>query len=559
MFVPKQQYAELIKSKADYLTPDTKVSMVPVPIQGWDAISPLAVMDPNYANILINWVPRTGWVELRGGYNAWSQGLGNPIETLMTYRPSTGAEKLFAAAGGSIFDVSLVGLYTTVQSGKNSARWQWAMFTPFGGANNLLAVNGSDAYLLYNGTTWSNPVITGVSASTLIHVNIFKRRVWFTQNSSTSAWFLGTDAIQGAATQLDIGALINKGGFLMAMATWTVDGGNGPDDYAVFISSRGQLVIYKGTDPTNANAFALIGVFDVGSPVGRRCFTRLGADVMLITLDGVIPLSQTLPFDPVSSRNVAVTNRIQNAMIQATFAYSANFGWEIMPFHQQSLVFLNIPQVTNSVQVQFVMNALTGAWCQFNGWNANCFGIYNESLYFGDNNGNVNLAYTAGLDLVSPIAADMRCAFNYFEQPGRLKQITMIRPFIIADGTLTPTIQVDADFITSNTAANVSILQPTGALWDSALWDVGIWSGGQVTSINWLSSLGLGTALAIRMKVSLIGGGASGQVAASSVFDTGVFDTMIFDGNGQVTQSGNGVPVLQVNAFETTYKYGGPI
>ena len=30
------------------------------------------------------------------------------------------------------------------------------------------------------------------------------------------------------------------------------------------------------------------------------------------------------------------------------------------------------------------MNILTGAWTRFIGWNALCFSLYNENLYFGD-------------------------------------------------------------------------------------------------------------------------------------------------------------------------------
>jgi hypothetical protein len=205
------------------------------------------------------------------------------------------------------------------------------------------------------------------------------------------------------------------------------------------------------------------------------------------------------------------------------------------------------------------MNALTGAWTQFSGWNANCFEIFNESLYFGDNDGNVNLAYAGGLDKVTPILADMKCAFNYFDEAGRLKNANMIRPFLIADGTLIPTIQIDVDFADSSISAPVTILSPTGALWDSSLWDASVWSVGSAPVINWLSCNALGTALAIRMIVNLSGGGSTTSAAQSSVFDTGVFDTAIFDGNGAIVASGLGVPVLQCNVFELNMEYGGPI
>lgn len=559
MVYVKPRYAQQWGSKGSYLDKDIAVKSAPAPIGGWDAISPLSGMEPKYASILENWVPRTGWVEIRGGYNTWSQGLGSAVETLMAYRPNTGVENLFAAAGSVIYNVSDYGVYTSSLTGVASSRWQSTMFTPAGGANYLYMVNGADTPKHYNGSVWATPAITGVSSSLFVHVNAFKRRLWFTQINSTSVWYLGTDAISGAATQLDLGPFMSKGGYLMAMGTWTVDGGNGPDDLAVFITSKGQVILYKGTDPTNANAWSMIGVFDLPPPIGRRCFCRIGSDLILITTTGALPLSQALPFDPVASRSVALTNRIQNAMLSAAQLYSDNFGWEMKAFPQQSLVLMNVPQVTNSSQVQFVMNAITGAWCKFTGWNANCFEVYNESLYFGDSDGNVNLAYAGGLDKVSPIMADMRCAFNYFEEFGRLKNVGMIRPFLVADGTITPTISIDVDFADSSPSAPVTTLTPSGAIWDTSLWDASIWATGSAPVINWLSCNGLGTALAIRMAVNLAGGGSTSSAASSSVFDTGVFGTMIFDGNGAITASGTGIPVLQVNVFEISMEYGGPI
>lgn len=555
----KQKYANW-GAKDPYLATDVVVKIASAPIGGWDAISPLSVMEPKYAVNLINWVPRTGWCEIRGGYNAWTQGLGSSVQSLMAYRPNTGLERLFAASGTTIYEVSSYGVFTSSLTGLSNSRFQKVMFTPGGASvNYMIIVNGSDPCKEFNGTAWSEPTITGVSSSTFVHVNVFKRRVWFTQANSTSVWYLPTDAIQGAATQLDLGPFMSKGGYLVAMATWTVDGGQGPDDLAVFISSKGQVILYKGTDPTNANAWAMVGVFDMAPPIGRRCFMRFGADVILITSQGALPLSQALPFDPVASRSVALTNRIQNAMLNAAQMYSDNFGWEMISFAQQSLVFMNIPQVQGQTQVQYVMNSITGAWCQFTGWNANCFEIYNESLYFGDNSGNVNLAYTGGLDLITPIPADMKCAFNYFDEPGRLKNANLIRPFIVADGTITPTIQIDVDFGDTSLAAPVTTLTPNGAIWDTSLWDNSIWATGSAPVINWLSCNALGTALAIRLLVNLAGGGTSGSVSQSSVFDTGVFDTMVFDGNGSIIQSGTGIPVMQVNVFEIALEYGGPV
>lgn len=554
-------YANNWQNKGSYLDKDVAIKIVPAPIGGWDAISPLAAMEPKYAASIVNWVPRTGWLELRGGYNAWGQAITtSPVNSLMTYRPNTGNQQLFAASGTQIWDVSIYGRPILAVSGISSDKYQYVNFTPSLGLNYLMCVNGVNTGIrTYNGTSWTVNAITGTDNNIFININIFKRRVWVIEPNSTKAFFLGTDAITGAATAQDLGPFMSKGGYLLAMGTWTVDGGNGPDDLAVFVTSQGQCIIYKGTDPTNANAWALVGVFDLPTPIGRRCLCRVGSDLMLITIQGVIPLSQALPFDPSATRSVALTNRIQNAMMGSAQSYSANFGWEMITFPQQGLIFLNIPQAENSTQIQYVMNALTGAWTTFNNWNANTFATFNDSLYFGDNNGNVNLAYAGGLDLVSPILADVKCAFNYLDEPGRLKNAGMIRPFLVADGTLTPTIQIDVDFANSSPSAPVTVLTPTGALWDSALWDSGVWSVGSAPVINWLSCTALGTALAVRMVVNLAGGGSSTAVAQNSMFDVGVFDTMVFDGNGATVKSGTGIPTLQINVFELSLEYGGPV
>src|SRR3974390_3194061 len=114
--------------------PDVQTKVVPVPTDGWDAISPLASMDPKRAPILNNWIPRPGWVELREGYFPWvwiQTALTNktPVETLMVYRTGT-AEKMFAAAGSVIYDVSLEATATSKVTGLNSPRWQYTNLIP---------------------------------------------------------------------------------------------------------------------------------------------------------------------------------------------------------------------------------------------------------------------------------------------------------------------------------------------------------------------------------------------------------------------------------------------
>jgi len=537
--------------KAPFPQPDVVTKGIPVPTDGWDAISPLADMDPKRAPILQNWVPRPGFVELRQGYSAWVQGISTgPVETLAVLRQPT-SQRMFAASAGMIVEVTNQGSQPVLASGFASNRWQYTNFTPPNGTTVIQLVNGVDALQQYNGATWSSPSITGFPNgwSTVNIVNIFsaKQRLWYVMKNSTIVAFMPIGAIQGPiAGYQDFGTLWPKGGFAVAVFDWTIDGGEGPSSYVAFMSSEGQVALYQGVDPTNTSLWSLVGVFDLPPPIGFRCATKLGSDVAVITYQGLLPISQALPYDPSADRSAALTARIQNAMNLAVQNSKSNFGWQWIVYPAQTLGFLNVPIVENTTQTQYVMNMLTGAWCSFTNWNANCFELLNQQLFFGDNNGNVNLAYSGSADLVSAIPADMQCAFNWFDDPGRNKRMLMIQPLMTSDGQISPNIAIDVDFSNvapSTTATTLNL----GATWDNAIWDQDVWGGGLTQVTNWLGAVGEGHALAVRVGVSVVPVGPGGN----SVFDKATFDLGIFDGVGPMPIT------LQVNAFNAIMELGG--
>jgi hypothetical protein len=533
----KTKYDQDSASKASYLNQDVGTFPVPAPVGGWNTLSPLANMEPQYAVNLDNFVPRPGWVELRGGFQVTNAAVASaPIETLMTYRPTNGTERLFAGSGSVIYEVSTPGAATIAKSALlGPARWQYVNMTVPGGSSYISVVNGTNPPLLFDGTVWTNPVITGVTTTPnnfilpILHMN----RLWYVEKDSTRVWYLPTQAIAGAANVVDVGALLTKGGYVQSMGTWTVDGGNGPNALLVILSSKGQAVIYQGTDPANAAAFNLVGVYSLPSPIGRRCIRQIGSDLAIITIEGLIPISKALPFNPSSQRSTAFTNIIQTAVLNASQLYRQNFGWECALFPAQTLMILNIPTVENATEIQYVTNTITGAWCSFSGWNACTFETFNEKLYFGDPNGNVCQAYYGRLDGTANIVADCECAFNFFKEPGRLKNMTLVRPYLVVDGTVLPTISVEVDFSNNNQDAQAITIISPASQWDVSLWDQGLWGGVALPQANWQSVNTLGTALAIRMKINY-----GGALLGTSNAD---------------------LPILQIVAFETVLQMGGPV
>ena len=556
-----------------------KTTSLPSPIGGWNARDSLANMQPTDAVTLTNWFPTPTDVTLRKGYTKYSTGITGEVQSLMNFAgPST--QKLFAVANGVIYDCS-TDPATSVFTGLSNSKFQHVNVTTAGG-HFLVACNGADATLIYDGTAWfkvastttaqtissitnsgttatlttasahglatgnrvtisgatpsayngtfvitvtgattftytmlSNPGgaasvvgtytvigITGVSSSTFVNVNLFKERLYFTENNTLKCWYLDVKSIGGPATALDFGSIARNGGFLQAMGTWTLDAGQGADDYAVFVTNMGEVIVYNGTDPVSPTTWALKGVWQLGQTFTRRCFFKWSGDLLLLTQDGLAPLSSALQSSRLDPR-VNLTDKIYYAVSLAASNYYDNFGWQVNYFASENMLILNIP-ITGGTQ-QFVMHTITKSWANFTGINAICFEVSGkEGMYFGAN-GYVGKFYDGTSDDGNNITATSQQAYSYFETPGQLKRFTMVRPILQSSGGV-PGVYcgLSIDFDTQSNLGAVSFNPSalgTGD-WDSAVWDDAIWAGGLTTTKIWQGVTGIGFAASINLNVA---------------------------------------------------------
>jgi len=562
----------------------TRTMTVPAPVRGLNARDSIAEMGPTDAVTLDNFVPGTSDVSLRLGYRSWASGLSGAVETLMSYR-STVANRMFAIAGGGIYDVTNLGpVGAPVLTGLSNSRWQWVNFgTP--GGQFLLAVNGADAMRVYNGTAWStlglgtgaaisaisfvgttatvttasphglspgNTVtvtgaspaaynvsgvaitivsptqfsytmgstpasnatvvgaysyalaVTGFDTSKAIQINAFGQRIWLVEKNSFRVWYLAIQSIAGPATSLDLSSLFRLGGALAGMLTWTVAGQTVTQQYAVFISTQGEVVIYSGYDPASSATWSLVGSARIGAPVGNRFWTRIGTDVVLICADGFVPLAQVLQLDRKNNAD-AISNRIVNAANQAVQSYSANFGWQVALHPTGNKLIVNVPLVDGGSAIQYVMNTITGAWCSYSGLNANCWEATQSGLFFGGA-GKVYQAEYGHDDDGRSILGTMKPAFNSFGAPGRNKRFTQIRPIIVGAGN--PAIQIDltVDFADPEptTTPQVSSRDPFPQ-WNATPWNSARWVPITQVISHWQAAPGIGIAAAARMMVNVKG------------------------------------------------------
>ena len=552
-------------------------SSITAPIGGWNARDSIAQMPPTDAVTLTNLYPTPTDVQLRKGYSKYSIGITGKVNTVMNYAGAT-TQKLFAAAGTAIYNcdtATATNVYTITND-----KFQYVNISNSGG-HFLVACNGVDTTLIYDGTNWikmattttasaitsithvgtlatmttttphglvtgneitltgnlptayngtyivtvtgsstltytmaTTPAtnaltigtylvnfgVTGINPNTFVSVNLFKNRLYFTQKDTLSVWYLPTNALGGAASQLDFGGIARNGGFLQGMATWTLDAGQGADDYAVFISNMGEIIVYNGTDPSDVATWALKGVWQLGYVFSRRCFYKWAGDILLLTQDGLVPLASALQSSRLDPR-VNITDKIYYEISKEADDYSTEFGWQVIYYAKPNMLLINIPNPTGTEQ--YVMHTISKAWCNFTGINTTCFELHNDDLYFGGT-GFVGKFWDTNTDDGGQISATCQQAYSYFDKPGQQKRFTMVRPTFLVDvGTPGIYAGINTDFQTQNNLGKVTFVNTptTTAVWDLATWDNDVFSGNLVISRQWQGVTGLGYAGGINLNM----------------------------------------------------------
>lgn len=500
----------------------------PPPTKGWYALENIAAGKPGIAFVLENYFPRADTVDLRFGWEQHSDTTETTaVQTIMSLNAQNGQNAMFSVANGTVYDVTSSSAAATTVTGLTNSKIESVNFSTSGG-NFLFCVNGEDEAFYYDGTNWTVPSITGVLSDTFSHVMVFKSRLYFVIKDSLSFGFLPSDSIAGAADYFPLGNVFSMGGHLLSMMSWTIDGGSGPDDHAVFVTSEGQIAIYQGSDPTDPNDWALIGVYTVPTPIGKRCLLKVGGDIYIITTEGVLPLSKSLILDKAAVNNFAMTKNISPAMNKLARLYQDNFGWQIIAYPRGTMAIVNVPIDEGRLQHQLVMNTITGAWCRFTNQNANCWHVFEDRLFFGGNDGVVYEADCAASDGGAAIVGDMRLYDDSFGAGSVLKQFKMVRVNIYSDGRSSPLVGLNIDYEDRPPNGTVQNAVSDVILWDQFNWDEANWPADRVLFNSWQGLTERpGYTAALRLKVSALGTGS---------------------------------PILlQVNGFDVTFERGGTL
>lgn len=490
------------------------------PTGGWNARDPIASMKKTDAILLDNLFPRTSDVTLRKGFELFSTlpadiDASSPhnVGALMSYSPPSGNLKLFAGLEDGIYDITAGGVVSAISSACTNRYWQYINVTTAGGSF-LWCCNGVDKSRIYDGSNWtlldsgSSPALTGITSEDITNVSLHKARVYLCKKDSLSFYYLPAASIAGAASEYPMGAIFKRGGYLIATESWTLDGGTGSDDYFVAITSEGEVAIFAGTDPANANTWALQGLYFIGKPLSRKCFCKFGGDLIVLTVQGAFPLSKALIYASIS-KTYALTDKISRAWTDFSSLYKHLPGWQAISYPSANFFLVNVPVINNQAlgafySYQFVMNTQTGAWCRFTGQNSESWVEHDGELYFGNHN-KVYKAWTGYYDEQGAISVIVKTAFDRVGR-GNMCRATLIQPIFQGTGELELLVGVDVDFEDASLGSSSISYANELALYDSAIWDQSVWASGGRTITDWISvNHRPGKNLALRMKFDSYG------------------------------------------------------
>ena len=367
----------------------------PAPTGGWVENLNIATGGPGTARVMENIFPGVQGCRVRGGRKKVAT-VGARVKSMFTYQSGV-VNRMFAATSAAIYDIT--GLIpstvpTAAVSGMASGYWSTVQMGTAGGEF-LVAVNGTDTPRTFDGTTWATTAITGVTSSELSYVSKHKSRLWFVQKNSLKAWYLPVDSIAGAAADLSLAGIMQRGGALMFIATWSQDAGDGQDDRIVFVSTEGEVAVYQGSNPASAADWSLVGLYNITKPLGPKCHFPAGGDLVIGTETGLIPLSAVTQKDPAAMDVSALSVAIEQSWRDQVKRRTVDQPMELFKWPRENMLMVSLP---HDQTTSFVANIQTGAWCKYIGWDVQAATVFRDQMYIGDRAGFVYAAEVGGSD-----------------------------------------------------------------------------------------------------------------------------------------------------------------
>jgi len=462
-------------------------------------------------------------LQTRSGWYEWCTDLDGPVRSLL---PFTGSKpsmnRLFACTYSGIWDVTgqtasptrVLAFPTT----SDTSGWGTSTVVANSAGHWLCYTDEQNGYWVYresdNSWTFGGPPgapVTGVDPAELVYVHVWKNRVWLVKRDSGEAYYLGVNAVGGAATIFDFGVRFRNGGDLRGLWSWALDPGSALDDQLVAISGGGDVAVYAGTDPSNASTFGNVGTCYVGAvPVGRRLCADYGGDLLVMSSLGISPLSKLMLTN--------VDRQYQTNLIARLFsqlqASTVNMrGWAMCLHPKDAVLMVLVPNaggVTDSTQL--VMSLTTKGWHRYRKLPIGaCATAWNGTLYFGTadgrvcvNDGTLDNVLLANPNAYQPIEWSFLSAFSSYETPSQ-KCVQEIKLHLLTQSGPTSAVaeaKYDLDMGEAVAALTTPVATSLVGTWDQSRWDQSKWGPQYVAQTQVFGAQGQGATVAVAAKGS---------------------------------------------------------
>ena len=442
--------------------------ILPSPIKGLNCRDNLAQMDPVYAISMDNYIPMDTKVSLRKGYVKHAD-LEAPVNTLAVYNKGS-LSKMLAISGHKFWNVSSKrNIYDLPDVSVSDDYCCFAQYKDY-----LYFVNGVDVPKVYNIDENGDEHISdwnfsgnNLKAESIVNVGVSKQRLWFVEKSSLKVWYPKTAGqISGELDCFDFSQVSRFGGYLVAVANWTQDGGQGIDDLTVFLTSQGEALVYSGSDINNSAEWKLRGSYKISRPIGYKSVLPYQGDVVIISEEGYLPLSKALPLDKAGSLQATFSDVIRGLVLDRSSKYAYKKGWQGMIYARGGYAIFNVPY--NKGFEQHVINLNTGAWCRFCDINSLCWCEYEQHAYFGSSDG-VYLFDEGYSDNGKPICGMVEQAYTDLGT-NLLKKVQLLNPRTKSTNSYSLVIYTNMDMERRNTEYEEYIGSYQDSRWNKVQW-----------------------------------------------------------------------------------------
>lgn len=489
-----------------------KVLQLPAPYRGLLRNQSYDSKKKGTAEVLENWFPTSEGAVIRRGRAKYATLTGGtPTRAIMPYL-ALGAGKIFAANDAGIYDISSIAdpsAATAAASGigtVTSGDFSHTMFATAGGSF-LVCVNGQNLHKTFDGTTWTqnSPAITGTTSDNFSYVFSFKSRLFFIKKNTLTFAYLPVDSIGGAVSEFPLAAEFKMGGTLLMGGSWSVDSGEGLDDLCWFCTTEGEVAVFTGANPGSATDWVKVGTYQIGRPMGKKAHFKAGGDVAIATTSGLFSLAASKSKDVVAQRKSAVSWPIEELWLEYTRTRNS-FAWCCDVFAARQMAIIGTPTYSGLSTRVLVVNAGTGAWCEFTGYDVRSLGVYQDRFFYGTSDGKVYEAETTGFDDGASYRCRAAMTFDDFGSP-RQKFMQLVRGIFKSNfPDLRTLFSVASDYVMTWPAQPSASINPAASpVWGTAVWGNFTWGGTSTERVKteWDGVDGAGHSLSLQCQVTL--------------------------------------------------------